>query len=76
MFLVLIDENERLKEKLKGALYDLNIDGEDIITILRIHRESTKQIITFLRIELGIEAFFQIAGIFVMNFCFKIQSCH
>ena len=59
---MLIDKHEDLQEKLAKELRDPNADEQKVMVILKKQQKAKKKIIKFLKIELGIETVFQIAG--------------
>ena len=59
---VLVNEHEEGKQKLAYVLRDPNIDVEKAMIILKKQQKANRKVIKFLRIELGAEAVFQIAG--------------
>ena len=59
---MLVNEHEEGKEKLAYVLRDPNIDVEKAMIILKKQQKANRKVIKFLRIELGAEAVFQIAG--------------
>ena len=59
---MLIKEHEDLNEKLATEVRDPNADEREVIKILKKQQKAKSKIVKFLRIELGIETVFQIAG--------------
>ena len=62
MISVLINEHEDLNEKLATEVRDPNADEREVMMILKKQQKAKRKIVKFLRIELGIETVFQIAG--------------
>ena len=59
---MLINEHEDLNEKLATEVRDPNADEREVMMILKKQQKAKRKIVKFLRIELGIETVFQIAG--------------
>ena len=58
-----MNKHENIKENLANGLRDPEMNVEKIMKLLKRQQCSKSKIAEFLRIELGIEANFQIAGI-------------
>ena len=59
---MLIKEHEDLRENLAKELQDLCMQEGKFMIILKKQQKAQRNIIKFLRIELGVETIFQIAG--------------
>ena len=66
--LVMINEYEAIKEKLRRYLHSPINDENKIMNLLSRQHDAKRKYVKFLKIELGLEAFFQITGTFYYTF--------
>ena len=66
---VLIREQEELKGQLSTNLHDSNQNEQEVMNVMKKQEESKNKLVALLRIELGVEAFFQTAGYRALKLC-------